>query len=409
MPPSSSAGPEIPGGDGAPGAHGGDIVVTGIGVISPAGAAPEAWCEALEAGAPLARETRLEGAPQPIRAAGIEGFSLKDFGSFKGTAGLSRTAQLAAAATALALREASAAAPIPPNDRVGVVLTTAFGNLESMVRFERGARRDGHRFVDPMIFPNTVVNAAAGHVSILFGFSALNSTVSAGSTGGLLAIAYAAETLRRGEADLVFAGGAEELSYWTCLGEEERARGAAGPARDAEGFRGEGAAVLALERAADARRRGAPAPAVVAGAFQTVAGGGSGPATGAARLSAARGALRESGRGPGEIGCVWTAARSPRDFEREDAPALAEIFGHPRAVHVALVAPVLGDWLGASAALQAAGAARSLARRRLPAALLLPATPAPPGPRAALITAADRLGGCAAAVLGAPAGSGPDA
>jgi 3-oxoacyl-[acyl-carrier-protein] synthase II len=376
MPRSSSAGPDR---------LGGGIVITGIGVISPAGAAPEAWRKALEAGEPLARETRPEGAPQPIRAASVEGFSLKDFGSFKGTAGLSRTAQLAAAATALTLREASATSPIPPGDRVGVVLTTAFGNLESMVRFDRGARRDGHRFVDPMIFPNTVVNAAAGHVSILFGFSALNSTISAGSTGGLLALAYAAETLRRGEADLVFAGGAEELSYWSCLGEAERRGGSA-----EEGFRGEGAAVLALEREADARRRGAPVLAVVAGAFQSFAGGGSAREVAAARLSAARGALGESGLGTGEIGCVWTGARSRREFEREDSPALAEVFGRDHAVPSALVSPVLGDWLGASAALQAAGAARSLSRG------------------AALITAADRLGGCAAVVLCAIAGSRDD-
>src|SRR3989454_1905782 len=244
MRPSSSAVPE----------PADDVVVTGVGVISADGAGPAAWLGALDSGAPLVRDASPQGAPQPIRAAAIEGFSLRDYGAFRGTVGISGTAQLAWAATALAQREAATASPIPRGDRVGVVLATAFGNLESMVRFDRGARREGHRFVDPMLFPNTVVNAAAGHVSILFGYSALNSTVSSGSAAGLQAIAYAVDALRRGDADLIFAGGAEELSYWTWLGERELREpaapgGGAGPAPREEQvvFPGEGAAVLALE------------------------------------------------------------------------------------------------------------------------------------------------------------------
>ena len=93
---------------------------------------------------------------------------------------------------------------------------------------------------------------------------------------------------------------------------------------------------------------------------------------------------------PEEVTPLYRGARSEREFDQNDEPVLAEVFGRSHAVPAALVAPVFGDWLGASAALQAAGAARSPARG------------------AALITAADRLGGCAALVLSARAGSRPD-
>ena len=395
-----------------------DVVVTGIGVVSPAGADPPAWLGALDQGTPLARDTSPEGAPRPIRAAGIESFNLRDYGAFRGTVGISRTAQLAVAATALAQREAATASPIPRGDRVGVVLATAFGNLESMVRFDRGARREGHRFVDPMLFPNTVVNAAAGHVSILFGYSALNSTVSSGSAAGLQAIAYAVDALRRGDADLIFAGGAEELSYWTWLGERELREpaapgGGAGPAPREEQvvFPGEGAAVLALERAADARARGARALAVVAAYGESFTGSGcSDQEAVAVRTSALQRALLGSARDPQDIDCVWSGAQSIAWMKSNEGPVLRAVFGRG-SVRVALVAPVMGDWRGASSVLQAAAAVGFLASRRIPRTELLPGQPeTEPGwsggggmaPRTVMIYSFDSLGAGAALILSLP-------
>src|SRR5437867_3589782 len=394
-----------------------DVVVTGIGVVSPAGADPPAWLGALDQGTPLARDTSPEGAPRPIRAAGIESFSLRECGAVRGTVGISRTARLAVAATALAHREAATTSPIPRGDRVGVVLATAFGNLESMVRFDRGARREGHRFVDPMLFPNTVVNAAAGHVSILFGYSALNSTVSSGSAGGLRAIEYAADALRRGDADLVFAGGAEELSYWTWLGERELRRPAAPgggggwaavPREEDAVFLGEGAAVLALERATDARARGASALAVVAAHGESFAGvGSSDQEMVTARSSALRRAVLGSGRDPQEMGLLWSDAGSIEQLEGEEGAALREVFGNSR-LRVALVTPVMGDWRGASSALQTAAAVGFLAARRFPRTATFPgrmekgaARSADGGtaPRTVMVCAFDRLGANAALVL----------
>ncbi|HYS04856.1 MAG TPA: beta-ketoacyl synthase N-terminal-like domain-containing protein [Candidatus Dormibacteraeota bacterium] len=404
MPLSSSAAPE----------PAGEVVVTGVGIVSAAGAGHAACLEALDSGAPLARDTSPQGAPQPIRAAAIEGFSLRDYGAFRGTAEISRTAQLAAAATALAQREAATHSPIPRGDRVGVVLATAFGNLESMVRFDRGARREGHRFVDPMIFPNTVLNAAAGHVSILFGYSALNSTVSSGTAGGLQAIEYAADALRRGDADLVFAGGAEELSYWTWLGEREL-RGTAPFEEDAV-FPGEGAAVLALERAADARARGAAALAVVAGHGESFAAPGfSAKETIAARVSAMRRALLASGCDPQELDCLWSGAVSGSRLEGDGGSALREIFGRG-GIRVATVAPVMGDWRGASSAIETAAAVGFLEARRLPRTVVflggmeegaVRSADGGTAPRTVMVCAFDPLGAGAALVLSLPEGVPP--
>jgi 3-oxoacyl-[acyl-carrier-protein] synthase II len=83
---------------------------------------------------------------------------------------------------------------------IGLVGGTVYGNVGSVGRFVREVETEGPRFVDAMLFPNTVLNSPAGFASIAFSLTALNSTVNAGPATGLAALAYAARLLRRGRA-----------------------------------------------------------------------------------------------------------------------------------------------------------------------------------------------------------------
>src|SRR5207245_10097832 len=71
---------------------------------------------------------------------------------------------------------------------------------------------DGPNYVNPMEFPNTVINSPAGQAAIKHKLRGVNSTISAGLVSGLYAIHYASEFLRFGRATALLAGGVEELS-----------------------------------------------------------------------------------------------------------------------------------------------------------------------------------------------------
>jgi len=140
----------------------------------------------------------------------------------------------------------------------GLVLGTSFGSLSSIAGFIRDRLEKGQAALNPSVFSNTVVNSPASQTAIRFGLSTLCSTISAGWASGAEAIAYGADALRRGRADLVIAGGMEEfagdnLAVYRDLGLEPSV-----PPRDT-------CVLLLLERESDARARGGEILAELAG------------------------------------------------------------------------------------------------------------------------------------------------
>lgn len=171
-------------------------VITAAGFVTAAGDDVASLVSDCEAGA-------AAGPTRPIRD-----FDPARYLTRKGLRHLSRTSQLAVAAAA---RVAPAVRDVPPA-AVGVVLGSAWASLESIVRFEREAHTEGPRHVDPGLFAETVANVPAGHVSIVFGWSALNATLASGGASGIQAFASALELLDEGRAEVVVAGGADELN-----------------------------------------------------------------------------------------------------------------------------------------------------------------------------------------------------
>jgi 3-oxoacyl-[acyl-carrier-protein] synthase II len=169
------------------------IVVTGIGAITPAGVGRQAW---------QAGETATRLPPD---------LDLKALLGGKGLRSVDRLGQLALAACQDALADAGLGAGLDPA-RTGVALGTAFGGLASITGFFQERLQDGPRLVTASNFGNIVMNAAASQVALRHGFTALNATFTSGSASGLDAIGWALDFLRAGRADVVLAGGADELS-----------------------------------------------------------------------------------------------------------------------------------------------------------------------------------------------------
>lgn len=99
------------------------------------------------------------------------------------------------------------------HDQIGIVLGTAQGSMDSIVRFTyETLAYDRPDFVNPALFPNTVMNCAAGQAAIWYRLRGLNTTISCHEMSFLSAVEYSCLQLNRGAAKTLVTGGVEELS-----------------------------------------------------------------------------------------------------------------------------------------------------------------------------------------------------
>jgi 3-oxoacyl-[acyl-carrier-protein] synthase II len=216
----------------------GAIVITGGGATTALGTTPDLWAR-LDAGrrtAGGAADLGLDILPDPVRTRALRA---------------ERMTQLVLAAGGRALATARLVAlDGPPRPGMGVVLGTAFGCFLSNAAHERRLCETGPASTSPRIFAATVSNAAAGELGIVYRLGGPAVTLTAGTAAGLVALGHAAELLARGRAEALVAGGADalgdDLVGWVV--DARLVRGAPP---------GEGAALVVLETATGARRRGA--------------------------------------------------------------------------------------------------------------------------------------------------------
>jgi 3-oxoacyl-(acyl-carrier-protein) synthase len=327
-----------------------DVVITGTGVISPLGDTPAAVHAALAG----------DGGPPPAEF-GVTGFAAEAYLGERNLRPLDRPARLLTCAALLALRDAGWTAERLAAEDVGLVVGTMFSTVRTIAEFDRRAVRDGPSYASPMDFANTVINAPAGQAAIWHGLRGVNATVAAGAASGLLAVAHAADLVRSGRATAVLAGGVEELSFESACGFRRAGLLCDGDrprpfdARRSGFALGEGAAVLVLEDAEAARRRGAQVLARVAGhgaRFDPGQGCDDESAV-AAAVGAMRLALRDAGLLPAAVDCVSAAARGDGPGDRREARALADVFaGRGDDLAVTAVKGRAGEALGATGAVQ---------------------------------------------------------
>jgi 3-oxoacyl-[acyl-carrier-protein] synthase II len=196
-------------------------VVTGAGVISAIGAGTEEFANALYAGQSGVGLSPLPGlaAEPPVRVAQILNFAPERWLGNKGIRVLDRSARLLCVATQMALSSSGLQTTGGENDQtLGLICGTMFGSVHSITSFDWSGLTDGPKYVNPMDFPNTVINSPAGQAAIRYKLRGVNSTISSGLSSGLYAIHYAAEFLRLGRAQTLLAGGVEELCQESFLG-----------------------------------------------------------------------------------------------------------------------------------------------------------------------------------------------
>ncbi len=354
------------------------IVTTGTGVVSPLGAGPQEFETGLYEGRTgIGARTLFPETIPDGTAAEVREFTPQHWLGQKGLRVLDRSARLICVSTFMALEDAalSQAADAEGDPNLGLICGTMFGSVHSIASFDWSGLNEGPNFVNPMEFPNTVINSPAGQAAIKHRLRGVNSTVSAGLVSGLYAIHYAMEFLRFGRARALLAGGVEELCEESYLSFVKAglnsSRGEAHPfAGDRDGaVLGEASAVWVMESEESALARGVEPQLELSGfgsahdardidSFNVRADG----ATAAIRES-----LKAAGIGPDAIGGIIASANGSRAGDAMEARALQNVFG-ARLSDIPVSAPkaAFGETLGASGALLAITAGIALRRKELP-------------------------------------------
>lgn len=262
-----------------------DVVITGIGVVSPIGIGIEAFTQSLlEGRSGVDRITLFDPSGLPVKsAAEVKDFDPKRFvPNRKSLKVMARDSQLGVAAAILAWQNAKLDTAGVDPDRVGVILGAdrICGALEDSEPTYRACLVDGHFDFDrwapmgmpvtfPLVFLKVLPNMIASHISIALDARGPNNTIHHAEVSSLLAVIEGASLLERDLADVVLVGGASSQMNpfdWARFGvigrlsrRADEDRGSPRPFdrnRDGE-VRGEGAALLVLERLEHARARGA--------------------------------------------------------------------------------------------------------------------------------------------------------
>src|ERR671915_935042 len=254
------------------------IVITGMGTISPLGNdTASTWKAALagESGIDFIRS--FDASEFPVRvAAEVKDFEPPSAVSAKEARRLDRNVLLAVAAGQQALEDAALDAHYEPA-RTGIVFGSAIGGFNGIMEQHQVLQERGPTRVSPHFLPSVLVDSASGQLAISLGLKGPNyAPVSACATGSH-AVGEGAEIIRRGDADVILAGGTESCIHPLILAgfcamrglaaEEEHPPRASRPfdATRAGFVIGEGAGVLVLEDAESATARGATVYAEVIG------------------------------------------------------------------------------------------------------------------------------------------------
>jgi len=347
------------------------VVVTGLGAVCPVGnSMPEAWDALVQGRSGIGPITLFDPTPFAVRIAGeVKGFSIAGRVDAKQARHMDRHVQLAVVAAQEAVADAGLAVTAENRDRVGVMIGSAAGGVQTLLDAQKTLDTRGPDRVNPFFLPNFLADAATGHVAILTGAAGPNmATVSACATGGH-ALGEAMHTIRRGDADVMIAGGADTVVMPITLAgfinmkglaaDNERPERASRPFdRDRGGFViSEAAAILILEELRHARARDAHIYAELVGygatddAYHMFAQAEDGE--GAARAMSR--ALASAGLGPAGIDYINAHGTGTPLNDRVETAAIKRVFGeHAYRLAVSSTKSMTGHMMGASGALEGA-------------------------------------------------------
>jgi 3-oxoacyl-[acyl-carrier-protein] synthase II len=344
--------------------------VTGVGLVSPVGIGTDVNWEALCAGRNgIGPITRFDATLHSARIAGeVKNFDPLRFIEKKDVKKMDVFIQLAIAAAQFAVDDAGLKVRPDIASRVGVFIASGIGGFSTIEREHKALLEGGPRRISPFFIPASIINLAAGQVSIRFGAKGPNSATCTACSASAHAIGDALEIIRRGRADVMIAGGSEAAITPMGVGgfaamralstrNDDPAHASRPFDRDRDGFiMGEGAGVIVLEELGLATRRGAPIYAELVGygmsadAYHITAPSEDGD--GGMRVMAS--ALDDAGVTPAQVDYVNAHGTSTPYNDKLETLAIRRLFGeHANRLAISSTKSMTGHLLGAAGGLEA--------------------------------------------------------
>ena len=345
------------------------VVITGLAAISPVGTGIDKFWDSLVNGrtgiGPL---TRFPVEQYPTRIAGeVKDFDPSLYMDKKEAKRMDRFTQYAVAGAKMAVEDAKLDFEQLEKDRVGVILGSGIGGIETMEESCRVLAEKGPGRVSPFFVPMMIGNMAAGQVAIALGVTGPNITVVTACASGTNAIGDAFKLIQRGGAEVVLAGGTEASITPLALAgfcsmralstnneEPEKASRPFDAQRD--GFvMGEGAGIVVLESLEHAQKRGARIYAEVLGYGSTAdAYHITAPAPGG--VGAARSmqeAINDAGIKAAEVDYINAHGTSTDMNDKYETMAIKAVFGeHANKLAISSTKSMTGHLLGAAGGIE---------------------------------------------------------
>src|SRR5438132_2374628 len=346
------------------------VVVTGVGLVTALGTGTEeTWKALCEGRSGVTRITRFDATQFPTQiAAEIKDFDPLRWFDKKDIKKMDSFIHYAVAAADGAMKQAGLTINSDLAERTGVFIGSGIGGFTIIEREHQAFLEGGPRKISPFFIPSSIINLAAGQVSIRFGAKGPNSAPCTACSSGAHAVGDAFRVLSRGDADVMICGGSEAAVTPMGVGgfaamralstrNEEPQRASRPFDKDRDGFVvGEGAGVLIIEELEFAKKRGAQIIAELVGygmsgdAFHITLPPDDGNGAHRVMLNA----ITDAGVRPGQIDYINAHGTSTPPNDRIETCAIRRLFGeHAPRVAISSTKSMIGHLLGAAGAAEA--------------------------------------------------------
>jgi 3-oxoacyl-[acyl-carrier-protein] synthase II len=346
------------------------VVVTGVGLVTALGTGTEeTWkglCEGRSGVAPI---SRFDTAQYSTRiAAEVKDFDPLKWFDKKDVKKMDFFIHYAVAAATFAMQQSGLVIAPEWAERAGVFIGSGIGGFTVIEREHRALLEGGPRKISPFFIPSSIINLAAGQVSIRFGARGPNSAPCTACSSGAHAVGDAFRVVSRGDADVMICGGSEAAITPMGVGgfaamralstrNEEPQRASRPFDKDRDGFVvGEGAGVLIIEELEFARKRGAKIIAELVGygmsgdAYHITLP----PEDGRGAHRVMLNALTDAGVTPDQVQYINAHGTSTPPNDKIETHAIKHLFGdHAPKLAVSSTKSMIGHLLGAAGAVEA--------------------------------------------------------
>ena len=346
------------------------VVITGLGCVTPVGTGKEDFWVNIKSGVSgIDKITRFDYTNYQTQIAGeVKDFTPEDYISKKELKKMDRFTQFAMVASKLAVADSELDLDSIDRNRMGTVIGTGIGGVETIEAQHKNLLEKGNRRVSPFFIPMMIGNMAAGQVAIEFGAKGPSTNICTACASGTNSVGDAFKIIQRGDADIMIAGGTEAaVAEFAVAGfcnmkamstNNDKPQQASRPFdKDRDGFvMGEGCGILILEELESAKKRNAKIYAEIVGygmtsdAYHITTPAENGE--GAARSMQV--AINDAGIEPSQIDYINAHGTSTYYNDLYETMAIKSVFGeYAKNVSVSSTKSMTGHLLGASGAIEA--------------------------------------------------------